>query len=384
MRCRFFITLGILGVLASSCVLPRAKASLLPTAANLAPVITQPASETALPAVDHTLAPTEIGPSPGYWPTDGWRTSTPEEQGMDGEELAQMVEDINRQGLNLHSLLIVRNGYLVSETYFQTFEAGQTHELYSCTKSFIATLVGIAIDQGYISRIDQKVLDFFPGKAFENLDARKKNMTLDNLLTMTSGLDWVESDSAYRELYFSNDWVKDVLDMPMREAPGSRFNYCSGCSHLLSAIVQGQTGLNTRDFADKNLFQPLGIRNYTWDSDRTGIPIGGWGLKLTSRDMAKLGFLYLHQGAWDGKQLVSAQWIETATQKHVETDDGQLGYGYQWWIYPSLEAYTALGRYGQMIFVIPSLNLVIVTTADLESHDEIFQLIEQRIVPSIR
>jgi len=139
--------------------------------------------------------------------------------------------------------------------------------------------------------------------------------------------------------------------------------------------------MNTRNFAQKELFAPLGISSFSWDTDSKGIPIGGWGLQITPRDMAKLGYLYLHNGTWDGQQIVSAEWVRAATQKHVGTDS-QLGYGYQWWIYPSFGAYTALGRNGQTIFVVPDLKLVIVTTAALDGHEEIFQLIEKYIVPA--
>jgi CubicO group peptidase (beta-lactamase class C family) len=141
--------------------------------------------------------------------------------------------------------------------------------------------------------------------------------------------------------------------------------------------------MNPRDFADRYLFQPLGISNIEWDTDAAGIPIGGWDLQMTPRDMAKLGYLYLQHGRWDGQQLISAGWVENATRKHTETD-GDLGYGYQWWTHPSLAGYTALGHYGQTIFVIPESDLVIVTTAELDNHDEIFRLIDQYILPAVQ
>jgi CubicO group peptidase (beta-lactamase class C family) len=314
-------------------------------------------------------------------PASAWRTSTPEEQGMDSQRLTQMLTTIQQQHLNLHSLLIIRNGYLVSETYFGVYQQDTRHELYSCTKSFVSTLIGIAIDKGYIDRTDHRIADFFPEHTFANLDEQKATMTLEDLLTMRSGLDWQEGDRVYGAMYRSRDWVQFVFDKPMAQPPGSRFNYCSGCSHILSAILQQTTGMNPGDFAEQYLFQPLGISNIQWDSDAAGLPIGGWGLQITPRDMAKLGHLYLQDGQWDGQQIISARWVENATQKHTETD-GALGYGYQWWTYPSLAAYTALGRYGQTIFVIPEADLVIVTTAQMENHDEVFQLIEQYILPA--
>ena len=334
-----------------------------------------------VPTATPTLAPTEAPASSEYWPTRSWRTSTPEEQGMDSQKLAAMLEEVKRQSLDLHSLLVIRNGYIVSETYFQSYSQDVKHEVYSCTKSFIATLIGIANDKGYIAGVNLPVEDFFPGRSFENQDARKQAMTLDNLLTMRSGLDWEESDTAIGKMYQSRDWVKFMMDMPMAAQPGSRFNYCSGCSHILSAILQQKTGTNTRDFAQRVLLGPLGISNASWSTDPAGLPIGGWGLQITPRDMAKLGYLYLHDGNWDGQQVVSAGWVKTAVQKHTETDT-QLGYGYQWWTYPSLGAFAALGRYGQTIFVIPDLKIIIVTTAALDGHDAIFQLIEKSIVPA--
>lgn len=332
---------------------------------------------TASPSTVPTLTPA----AGTYWPTEAWRTSAPEEQGMDSQKLAQLLDVIQQQHLNLHSLLIIRNGYLVSETYFGVYQQDTRHELYSCTKSFVSTLIGIAIDKGYIDRIDHRIVDFFPEYTFANLDEQKQAMTLEDLLTMRSGLDWQEGDPVYAAMYRSPDWIQFVLDKPMAQPSGSQFNYCSGCSHILSAILQQTTGMNPRDFAEQYLFQPLGISNIQWSTDAAGLPIGGWGLQITPRDMAKLGYLYLQDGQWDGQQIISARWVENATQKHTETD-GALGYGYQWWTYPSLMAYTATGRYGQTIFVIPEADLVIVTTAEVDNHDEVFQLIEHYILPA--
>jgi CubicO group peptidase (beta-lactamase class C family) len=174
-----------------------------------------------------------------------------------------------------------------------------------------------------------------------------------------------------------------MLDLPMYEQPGRQFRYCSGCSHLLSAIVQQRSGMNTRDFAQQALFDPLGISNVNWEDDRQGIPIGGWGLWLTPRDMAKFGYLYLHDGVWDGRQVVPMAWVKAAVQGHTETGTG-IGYGYQWWTDPARDAYIALGRDGQMIYVVPPLQLIVVTTAATEGHDAIFELIRQYIVPAVQ
>jgi CubicO group peptidase (beta-lactamase class C family) len=354
---RIFLFLGLFAALMSACLPTRAVSQILPTQGSAAGA---------------------------YWPTQDWRTSTPEEQGMDSSRLNQALDSIEQTGLNLYSLLVIRNGYIVSENYFHGDTRDSRREIYSVTKSFTSTLLGVAIDKGLIAGVDRPVLEFLPGRTFVNMDERKQAMTLENLLTMTSGLEWIENDASYGQLYRSGDWVKFMMGLPMRAQPGTRFNYCSGCTHVLSAVLHQKTGKNVVQFARQNLFDPLGIRGYRWDTDSQGIPIGGWGLQLTPREMAKLGYLYLHNGKWEDKQIISAGWVDIATNKHTTTD-GDLGYGFQWWTYPKYDAYTALGRYGQTIFVVPDLNLVIVTTAQFEGgHDPIYRLIDDYIVPAVK
>jgi CubicO group peptidase (beta-lactamase class C family) len=315
-------------------------------------------------------------------PGEEWPTSPPEQQGLDPDRLARMVESIEAQMLDLHSLLIVRNGQIVFETYYPPYAQGTRHELFSVTKSFIATLVGIAAEQGAIPDLERTVVSYFPGQEFAQMDPRKSRMTVKHLLTMTSGLDWQEGDHTYQEMYYSPDWVKYVLDIPMLADPGTKFEYCSGCSHLLSAILQEATGMSPRAFAEKHLFGPLGITDFTWNTDAKGIPIGGWGLNITPRDMARLGYLYLKGGAWNGQQIVPEGWVRASGSKQVETD-GELDYGYQWWIYPTHGAYAALGRAGQMILVVPDLDLVVVTTANMADHEPIFKLVDEYILPAV-
>ncbi len=324
-----------------------------------------------------------------YWPTHGWRTSTPEAQGMDSERLAQMLAVIRQEPmLNLHSLLVIRHGYLVSEVYFSPLYGPNTkHVLYSVTKSFISTLVGIAFDKGILTDLHRPVLSFFPRRNIENRDALKESMTLEDLLTMQSGLDWVEDLNAVGDVLQTPDAVKFVLDLPMKEPPGTNYNYCSGCSHVLSGILQEQPGVRTLDFAKKNLFEPLGISDFKWETDKQGLPLGGWGLYLTPRDMAKLGYLYLHEGVWDGKQIVSAAWVKAATQAYTDTHEKLgFGYGYQWRTFPRLGAYLAAGRDGQYIVVVPASDLVVVMTAeqgDLANEAD-FKLIESYILTAVK
>ena len=311
-----------------------------------------------------------------------WTTSSPEEQGMEFAALAKAVEAGKQPDLNLHSLLVIRNGVIVSETYYGSFKQDTTHELYSVTKSFTSTLIGIALDQGKLDGIDRPVLEYFPKLKVEAVDAEKSAMTVEDLLTMTSGLDWIEGDPVYRAMYMSRDWTKYVLDIPMRAAPGTEFNYCSGCTHVLSAILAQSVGMDVRKFADRYLFGPLGIDDYQWDTSAEGNLIGGWGLYLTPRDMARLGYLYLQEGKWQGQQIVSAEWVRKATEMHVETGD-DWDYGYQFWVEPELGVYSASGRYGQYIYVHPPTNLIVVTTAAANDGDPILKMIKEVILPAV-
>ncbi len=321
--------------------------------------------------------------SNGYWPTNGWRTALPQTQGMDPEKLQQMFTAIEEQNLALHGLVIVRNGYIVAEAYYPPFDQNTRHELYSCTKSFVSALVGTAIAQGHLEGVDEPVLECFPDHDFANTDARKSTMTIEHLLTMTSGLEWLEGDPIYQQLWSSGDWGQFVLDRPMAAEPGSQFNYNSGCSHVLSAIVAERSGMLTQSFAHERLFAPLGMSNINWELDSGGLAIGGWGLNITPRDMAKFGYLYLNEGVWDGQQIVPAAWVQASTTPHVETG-GTFNYGYQWWTYPKWGAYSAKGRYGQLIFVIPEHELVVVFTAGMDNDEPLVALIEDYIVPAVQ
>ena len=329
------------------------------------------------------LSASEIAASPvaDPWPGDEWPTSEPEQQGLDAGKLKALLAAVDESGLDLHSVLVIRNGYLVFEWYDEGNGPSRKHVLYSVTKSFTGTLVGIAIDQGLMETADQLLSDFLPVTASANPDTRKDGLTLENLLTMQAGLDWSEGQPTYREMYSHLDWVAYMLDKPLMEIPGTSFNYCSGCSHLLAAALTQAIGGDLIAFARENLFEPLGITDISWEKDPQGIPIGGWGLYLTPRDMARLGYLYLRQGVWNGRQVVSSEWVAASTQTHVMSDE-RMEYGYHWWIYPSLHAYAALGLGGQTVFVLPEQDLVVVFTADNTDHAELVELIEDYIIPA--
>lgn len=323
--------------------------------------------------------------TPDYWPTSGWRTSLPETQGLSSQKLQEMEDYIASENIGgfIDSLLIVRNGYLVYESYpSRIYDTNIRHHIFSCTKVFTSTLIGVAIENGYIGGLNDYVLDYFPNRTFDNMDSRKEAITIKDLLTMTSGIAWVDNVDYY-QMAHSYNWVQYVLDQPMLHQPGEVWNYNTGGSHLLSAILDKETPIGTLDYAKTRIFDPLNITKYSWNLDRQGIPIGGTLLHLTPRDMAKFGFLYLNNGTWNGTQLISASWIAEATTSFidVEFDQGHgSGYGYQWWTYNWVNAYTARGSYEQYIVVIPDLNIVVVSTGNTDF--QFIRLLVDFILPS--
>ncbi len=345
------------------------------TPSTLAPTVSLvPPTAVATP----TVAPTPIGPD--YWPTEGWRTSTPEEQGMDSELLAEALDSLREQkGFDIHNLTVIRNGYMVTDAYFYPFAQSRSlHDLASATKSFTSSLIGIAINMGYIENVEQPVLDFFPERSVANVDANKEVMTVEDPLTMSSGLECSHSppDKTTHEMMDSPDWVQFALDLPMAAEPGSRWVYCGPDSHLLSAIIQETSGMSSFEFAQQHLFEPLGISDAIWAFDPQGYTRGWSDLILTPHDMAKLGYLYLNTGEWDGQQLLSADWVAAATSPL-----GSMVYGYQWWLLGS--GYYADGAGGQRIFVFPDLDMVVVTTGNGGAdYAVIADLLDSYILPA--
>jgi len=306
---------------------------------------------------------------PAAWPTAGWATSTPEAQGMDSAALAKLVE--RGEANSLDSILITRHGKLVAEAYYAPYRAGLKHAVNSVTKAVVGTLTGMAIQDGLLASRDQPVLEFFSGRTVGNADAAKKSITLGHLLDQTSGLDWKEKlDASVPESMIqmrrSRDWQGFVLDRPMAQAPGSSFNYNSGNSHLLSAIVAKKTGGSTLAYAQKRLFEPLGIADVRWIKDPQGIEAGGFGLYLQPRDMAKIGYLYLRKGQWAGRRLLPAEWVEKVFSASVDMGFGAkpaFSYANGWWTIPEKRAYIAAGYNRQLIIVLPEVDVVAVTTS---------------------
>jgi CubicO group peptidase (beta-lactamase class C family) len=316
-------------------------------------------------------------------PEERWiEKCTPEEAGVDSNKLNQILKWIKAYNFPIDSLTIIKNGKMIldesisiDEKFNQLHSQRDTkHIIASCTKSITSTLIGIAIDKGYIKSVNEKVLAFFPDylEKMDDIDARKEEMTIDDLLTMRTGLDWWQPGSlspdyddpttSSGEMYSSSDFIEYILNTPMIDNPGVSFSYSGGASHLLSAIIQRTTGLSTLDFAKKFLFSPLKISEVYWPFSPEGVNIGGGGMKLNSRDMAKIGYLYLNNGSWNGEQIVSKEWVKNATTTHHFFPDN-LGYGYQWWTVPKARIFSAWGAGCQKIYIIPELEMVVVFTA---------------------
>ncbi|OQA15302.1 MAG: 6-aminohexanoate-dimer hydrolase [Chloroflexi bacterium ADurb.Bin360] len=316
-------------------------------------------------------------------------TATPEAVGMDSQVLAELITTLHETDSGVNAVLIVRHGSIALEAYFAPFAAASRQALFSCTKSVISALVGIALAEGAIESLDQPVLSFFPEHTFANVDARKERMTLRHLLTMTAGLEWHEAapyiDDSLGRMVRSTDWVQFILDQPMATEPGEVFNYNSGVSHLLSAIIQQTAGKAAHAYAKEKLFGPLGFPAIPWQLDPQERSIGGWGLELTAREMAKIGYLYLHEGAWEGQQLVPAEWVKLSTTYHAGEENGRLGYGFQWWTIPELspQAFSAIGRLGQYILVIPEQDLIVVF-ASADARPDLITLVRTMILPAIQ
>jgi CubicO group peptidase (beta-lactamase class C family) len=326
-------------------------------------------------------------PEQAYWPTAGWQSSTPEAQGMDSGLLAQMLEDIETNGTSIHSVLVIRNGYLVTEAYFHPYTRDTKVHIQSVTKSVIGMLVGKAINEGTIKSEDEKLVDFYQNEVFENPNGKKNSVQLKHLLSMSSGLDCQEFSSG-PSMEQTASWVQFMLDRPMSAAPGNVFGYCNGNAHLLSSILEKSTGMNAREYANQKLFRPLGIPDVSeadWASDPQQITNGGYGLHLRPVDMAKLAFLYLHNGQWEDQQIIAPQWVAASITQQVQKDE-KSGYGYLWTVYPDTDHYAALGLGGQQIHVYPSKNLIVVVTASLESYaeaPEIEKMLIENILPAI-
>ena len=326
--------------------------------------------------------------------TNRWPVSSPAAQGMDGKLLERGDQFVRRQLRYVTSWLVVRHGRVVFERYYGSSQQS-LGDVQSVTKSVISALVGIALARGDLASLDQKLVDFLPARDISaGTDPRTRDITLRDLLTMRGGF----AGDVITNFDYTNtaDWPRALVNRKLVRDPGTRFAYDSGTAHLLSAVLTKATGMPADAFARRYLFGPLRFGTVGWPRDPTGNSLGGWGLELTTRQMAKLGYLYLHAGRWGGRQVVPAGWVRTSTTRQVATGSNGAGswgyppassYGYLWWRFPGAKAdsFSAIGRGGQFILVWPKLDLIVVTTAIVQDSDwNLRGLLERFVLPAVR
>jgi CubicO group peptidase (beta-lactamase class C family) len=329
------------------------------------------------------------------WPTEKWATATPESQALRPQPLDSLHGDIltGKYG-NVDRLLIIRNGYVVrNERYPRDYRAISTgtdttshqfnyqhpdwhpyfhgrnvHTLQSVTKSVTSALIGIAIDRREISGVNAPLLSFFRGYDLSRTDPRLQQATLEDLLTMRTGIEWHETDrpidssNTTIQLEASRDWMAHTLAQPMDAAPGTKWVYNSGGSALMAAVLKQATGKHANEYAEAHLFGPLGIRDYHWKITPTGHPDTEGGLYLEAEQLAKIGYLYLNRGMWNGRRVISEEWVNASVARHVnDVNQAGWGYGYQWWRLDRddhVDVWAGLGYGGQFLVVLPQFNMI--------------------------
>ena len=363
------------------------------------------------------------------WPTKSWATSSPAAHKVDSAPIMAFHRDVEsgKYG-NIDRLVVIRNGYLlINQRYPRDYRAigkgkrshvgcgegacsGFTslpefnyfdpeihpfyrgrpvHTLQSVTKSMASTMIGAAIQTGAIKSMNDPLLSFLGGYRLDKVEPRLRRATLADLLTMRTGIEWHEQDrpldstNTTAQLEASKDWVQFTLDQPMDADPGTKWAYNSGGSHLMSAVIRTASGTTIDKFAEKNVFGPLGITDYHWKLTPTGLPDTEGGLYLEALDLAKIGYLYLRNGEWDGRRILPESWAKSATSRLVQSvNQAGFGYGYQWWRpdQGSVEVWAGMGFGGQYLLVLPQYQLIGV----LNSWNVFGEQVQGSLLPFLR
>jgi CubicO group peptidase (beta-lactamase class C family) len=305
---------------------------------------------------------------------DTWKPSSPAAQNIDAELLEKAARRLNAR-LYVRSFLVVRNNQLVFERYYWGADKNDSYNVHSASKSIWGAAVGIAISKGLIPNVDTEISALLP-KNYKGLIAgQHSKITLKHLLTMSSGLSWTE-DKTENDIETENDWIAAIINLPLQGdvTPGTKFNYSTGNSHLLSAILEEATPQQTVcEFIHKNLLTKIGIVAEHWGRDRTGYFSGGYDLYLTARELAKFGMLYLNDGVWNGEQIVPSRWVKDSMTRQIAVppdrdrpEEPHYDYGYNFWLrkFGNHDAAMAWGHGGQMVYIIKDLNMVVVMTTN--------------------
>jgi CubicO group peptidase (beta-lactamase class C family) len=306
---------------------------------------------------------------------------SPEAQGIDSSALLGFVEAADKQIESMNSFMLLRHGYVVAEGWWAPYDARSPHSLYSLSKSFTSTAVGMAIAEGKL-RLDDEVLKFFPDEAPAEPSNNLKAMRVSDLLRMSTGHQTEPPRTA------TQSWTKSFLAQPVPFKPGTHFLYNTSATYLLSAIVQKVTGQTLLDYLKPRLFEPLGIEKPTWETSPQGISAGGFGLSIRTEDIAKFGQLYLQKGKWQGKQLVPESWVDAASARQTSNgsnpkSDWDQGYGYQFWRCRN-GAYRGDGAFGQYCVVLPEQDAVIAITSGVKDMQAVLNLIWDKLMPAVK
>lgn len=311
----------------------------------------------------------------------GLPRSAPEAQGISSAAIQSFIESADQQFDSLHSVMLIRHGHVVAEGWWAPYHAEANHSLYSLSKSFTSTAVGIAIAEGKLS-LDDEVLKFFPDEAPAEPGPNLKAMRLSDLLRMSTG----QQTEPPRPL--DQSWVKTFLAHPVPFKPGTHFLYNTSATYMASAMVQKATGQTVLEYLRPRLFDPLGIRNPTWELSPQGVSTGGYGLSIRTEDIASFGQLYLQRGRWEGKQLVPESWIDAATARQTSNgsnpkSDWDQGYGYQFWRCRN-GGYRGDGAFGQYCIVLPEQDAVIAITSGIKDMQVVLNLIWDKLLPAFQ
>ncbi len=299
--------------------------------------------------------------------------STPEAQGIMSADIMKFLDAVAASKIEFHSVMIVRHGFVVAEGWWSPYAENLRHKMYSVSKSFTSSAIGFAVAEGKLT-VEDPVISFFSSEKPKDVSANLAAMKIKHLLTMTSG-HAKDTIPALRNSASAASWSQLFLDLPVEFEPGTHFVYNTGATYMLSAILQKVTGQTVHDYLRPRLFDPLAITGEDWETDPQGITTGGYGLRIKTEDLAKLGLLYLQKGKWNGKQLLPVQWVADATSAKVQSapanfaggalpeGDWTQGYGYQFWRNQPM-GFRADGAFGQFSLVLPEKDAVVVITGE--------------------
>jgi CubicO group peptidase (beta-lactamase class C family) len=330
-----------------------------------------------------------------------WEYSVPEAQGMNREILDSAFVRAGSAGF-VDGLLVIRNGFIVGEEYYNGYDRFRPHNVMSVSKSFLSAITGIALHEGYIDSLDEAMLSYFPEYVYQGMDPRKHDITIRHLLAMRMGIrDESENNyGVYWEFYNADNWIKKTIEAPLVSAPGERMGYNTFQTHLLSAIITKATQKSTLEFATEVLFDPAGIGVQYWEQDPQGYYFGGNSMYLTPQETAVLGFLYLHGGSLGDLEIIPSEWVDLSLSPSTDFDHpnewGALknyNYAYLWWLgeIAGQDLFMGYGYGGQFLMVFPDLDLIVVSAAANEVDPEvsttqewaIFEIVARYVVPSI-